>query len=264
VKSSQSLWMSLVLVASLLRAPAAMGMDSPAPFDHSVWDRLLSTYVDSEGRVAYKRLQETDAVALQSYLGAIATAEPDTWAREEQIAFWLDAYNAGMWAAVLEGKSAESLIGRGRLFKSYKFRAAGAMRTPDEIEHEILRKRFAEPRIHFALVCVSTSCPRLRREAYVGSKLAGQLDDQARLFIGDPKRNVIDPGSRKILLSRIFDWFHSDFESAAGSVRTFIAPYVAEGAIRDHLVSESTEIGFLDYDWSLNAQPNQRPVRPGS
>jgi len=245
-----------VLAGGTRPAPAAV-----ASFDHSIWNRLLATYVDDAGRVAYRDLQEHDMPLFQVYLDSLGSATPDRWPTEEQLAFWINAYNAGLVLAVLQGQSAESLIGRARLFKTWEFRVAGTDRSPDDIEHGILRKRFSEPRIHFAIVCASTSCPRLRREAYVAARLDAQLDDQTRRFVNDPARNVIDPKTRTLKLSKIFDWFQEDFVKAAGSVTAFVARWVQDPEARAWLRSGPVKIEYLDYDWSLNVQPEERPLR---
>jgi len=242
---------------------AAVAPASAAParaaFDHSAWDRLLATYVDAEGRVAYRDLKERDRPALDAYLEQLARANPASWPRSEQIAFWLDAYNAGIVSAVLEGRTPEPALGRVKLFKFWKFRVAGKDRTLDEIEHMILRRNFGEPRIHFALVCASSSCPRLRREAYRADRLEEQLEEQGRDFVNDPRRNVIDPESHVLRLSEIFKWFHEDFEKAAGSVPRFLARYVSSDAARNWLQRTDVHPSYLDYDWTLNVQPGQRP-----
>ena len=261
-RSNRGAAVALLLACS---APHALAGEAPRGFDHSTWNRLLATHVDSRGQVAYRALQENDLPALRQYLDALADAEPGAWPRDEQLAFWINAYNAGLVWAVLHGESAESAAGRDRLFKSWKFRVAGHERTPDEIEHQILRPHFAEPRIHFAIVCASASCPRLRTEAYVGAKLDAQLDAQARDFIRDPTRNVIDPATKTLRLSAVFDWFHADFEKVAGSVPAFVARYAADPEARNWLLSGPEKIEHLDYDWTLNAQPAQRPLaRRGS
>jgi hypothetical protein len=163
-----------------------------------------------------------------------------------------------VWA-VLQGESAESSSGRDRLFKTWKFRVAGKDRTPDEIEHQILRSKFAEPRIHFAIVCASASCPPLRPEAYVAERLDAQLEAQALAFLQDRSRNVIDPKTKTLRLSAVFDWFREDFEKAAGSVPAFVARYVADPGTQKWLLAGPVKIAYLDYDWTLNAQPEPRP-----
>ena len=227
-------------------------------FDHSTWDRLLATYVDSEGHVAYRDLQAKDSAAVEDYLRALAAAQPEAWPQAEQIAFWLDAYNAGTVRAILRGSTAESAMGRVKLFKFWKFEVAGQKRTLDEIENQILRRKFTEPRIHFALVCASASCPRLRREAYTGERLDAQLAEQERDFVSDPKRNVMNPEQHIVRLSEIFLWYKADFDKAAGSVPQFLARSQTDAKSRDWLLSGNYELKYLDYDWTLNAQPGQR------
>jgi hypothetical protein len=135
---------------------------------------------------------------------------------------------------------------------------AGRERTLDEIENEILRGRFRDPRIHVALVCGATSCPRLRREAYRGDRLDAQLDDQARWFVNDGSRNVVDLIARTVALSSIFKWFAPDFGGEAG-VRAFVARYVGWPDQAALLRQDDVPVRYLDYDWTLNAQPGQRP-----
>jgi hypothetical protein len=243
------------------RTPGADSLGSiDRPFDWSRWNRQLHEYVDGDGRVAYRDWMRQDRDSLEAVIRNLGGAAPDTWPEKDQLAFWINAYNAGTVWAVFQGRSAESLLGRVRLFRFWTLRVAGEDRTLDEIEHDILRRRFTEPRIHFAIVCASTSCPPLRNEAYVAGRLDAQLDDQARRFINDAERNRIDRQASVVHLSKIFDWFEEDF-TRQGSLLDYVARFVddrrtaawlrdgAPGADRDH----------LDYDWTLNAQPHQRP-----
>jgi hypothetical protein len=234
-----SRWFWIVLLAT----PALGDLHAPL-------DPLLQRYVDDDGRVAYRDLAQHDSAALDAYLAALAAADPSPWPPPEQIAFWVNAYNAHVLRGVLDGYRAESFFGRMRFFSFYEFPVAGRSRSLDDIEHEILRKQFEEPRIHFALVCASTSCPKLRREAYRGPRLDAQLDEQARRFLDDPRRNRFGPGDA-VALSSIFKWFGEDFDKAAGSVSAFVRRY--------RTVPATPRIEYLDYDWTLNAQPGQRP-----
>jgi hypothetical protein len=245
-------------------ADPTSGADRPGsvdrPFDWRRWERQLHAYVDADGRVAYRDWMGRGRDSLEVVIRNLGNAAPDAWPEKDQLAFWINAYNAGTVWAVFDGRSAESLLGRVRLFRFWSFRVAGDDRTLDEIEHDILRRRFEEPRIHFAIVCASTSCPPLRNEAYVAGRLDDQLDDQARRFINDAARNRIDRRASVVHLSKIFDWFEEDF-TRHGSVLDYVARFVddprtaawlrdgAPGADHDH----------LDYDWTLNAQPHQRP-----
>ncbi|GIW42674.1 MAG: DUF547 domain-containing protein [Candidatus Binatia bacterium] len=219
-----------------------------APSLHAPWSRLLARYVDEEGLVAYRSLEREARPELDAYLDRLARTDPETFDRKEQIAFWIDAYNANVVRGVLSGQTAESFLARKRFFSWWRFPVAGKERTLDEIEHEILRKRFSEPRVHFALVCASRSCPKLRREAYEGARLDEQLDDQVRSFLLDPERNVLEPG--RLRLSSIFRWFAEDFEKSGGLL-PFLRRYVD--------IPGEPAIEYLPYDWSLNAQPGERP-----
>jgi hypothetical protein len=231
---------ALLLAAAPLRAADDL---------HAPYDALLKRYVDDDGRVAYRDLAARDQAALDAYLQALATADPTALSSAEQMAFWLNAYNAGVIRGVLDGYDAEGFFARKRFFSFYEFPVAGKERTLNEIENEILRARFDDPRIHFALVCASTSCPELRREAYRGARLDAQLDDQARRFLTDPSRNQLGPGDTASV-SMIFKWFQGDFDKAAGSVPAYLKRWVP----RDYKT-----VSYLDYDWTMNAQPGQRP-----
>ena len=128
---------------------------------------------------------------------------------------------------------------------------ADTVRTLDEIEHEIIRERFDEPRIHFALVCAAKSCPRLRGEAYTGPRLDAQLDAQARRFLHADRKNRIPAGNGRIALSKILKWYGSDFGPTTAAVQRALAPYFG-GAVRDSLAQGAYEVRFLTYDWTLN------------
>ena len=226
-------------------------------FDHSAWTRLLERYVDVDGRVAYRDLAANDSATLDGYLAALAAARPAELSRTEKIAFWLNAYNAVVVKAVLDGRSAETVFGRYRMFFGYERTIAGEPRTPDEIENEIIRPS-GEKRIHFALVCASSSCPKLRRRAWVGETLDRDLDEETRRFLADPTRNRIGIGAPEIGLSKIFEWYRADFGGSDDAVREFVAKNVGD-AERADLEQRRPPIEFLDYDWSMNAQPGQRP-----
>ncbi len=241
----------------LLLACMAWAMAPPAmAVDHSGWDALLQRYVDDAGRVAYRRLAaESDAV-LAGYLASLAIAAPEALPPKEQLAFWINAYNATIVAGVLQGYSAENVLKRALFFKSYSRPIAGVDRTPDDIEHGVIRRQFRDPRIHFAVVCAATSCPLLRQEAYVGERLDEQLDDQGRRFLNDPTRNRIDAGSGQVVLSPIFKWFAEDFSAAGRRLADVLQPYLSAEQVR---LLETAEVRYQDYDWRLNAQPGQRP-----
>lgn len=226
-----------------------------AAVDHSLWDTLLRRYVDQDGRVAYRDWKARDLAAFATYLKTLAEAKVEGMSDAEAKAFWINAYNAVIIQGVFDGYTAEGLISRKRLFSWYSIVIAGKKRTPDEIEHEILRPKFRDPRIHFTIVCASTSCPKLRPEAYVAERLEQQLDEATRAFINDPDRNRFEAG--KVAVSPIFQWFAQDFTDPAGSVQKFLLRYIAEEK-KAILESVTGSLQYLDYNWTLNAQNGQR------
>ena len=115
----------------------------------------------------------------------------------------------------------------------------------DAVEHDKLRKQFNDPRVHFAIVCASMSCPKLRNEAYEGSNLDAQLDDQARAFLAAKSKNIITPA--KLQLSKIFSWYKGDF-TKNGSLIDFLNKYAPVK------INEDPDIDYLDYNWNLNQQ----------
>jgi Protein of unknown function, DUF547 len=245
--------LALLVLGVLSVGPMAAPLRA-AEVDQGPWDQILHRYVDDGGHVAYRRLQTASAPVLAAYLKTLATARVGGLPQQVQLAFWIDAYNADIVAGILEGYSPESVFSRFRFFRTYHRVIAGSERTPDDIEHIV--RGFHDPRVHFALVCGATSCPVLRREAYVGARLDAQLDDQARRFLHDPTRNRIDPQAGVVELSRIFDWFKDDFGRGGKTVADALAPYLTPAQVQ---VLRTQTAEYLHYDWTLNAQPGQRP-----
>lgn len=238
--------------------------DSCALFDHehSAWTAILDRYVHS-GAVDYAGLQRSGLPDLAMYLRAleaVCRGHFDAWTREQKLAFWINAYNAYTVKLVLEHYPLKSIRSIG-LLPGAAFRknfiplrnGRGQALSLSDIEHEILRREFAEPRIHFAIVCASQSCPVLRSEAFCARDVEAQLDDAARTFVGDTTKNRFDAGSRTLHLSSIFKWFREDFERAARTLPEFVARYSDEQTARA-LRSGNVRVDFLDYDWSLNGR----------
>jgi uncharacterized protein DUF547 len=263
----------LAVLATVLSVVAAAPGGERVPGGlHRDWDDLLRRYVRG-GLVDYDGF-ERDRAVLARYLGALAPV-PDTRSPSEEIAFWINAYNAATVDLVVRER-----LGRGGRLRSIRdipapwtrprWRIAGRDRTLDEIEHEILRKRFREPRVHFALVCASRSCPALRPAAYEGAFLDAQLDSAARAFVLDPSRNRARPEAGRVRLSKIFDWYAKDFVGASrdstlerlhgrerGAVLAFVARHLPE-ADAAALQAPGLRVEFLSYDWTLNSAGNAR------
>lgn len=227
-------------------------------FDHSLFNQLLNQHVDSDGWVDYDGFLK-DRNKLTTYLDLLRKNPPNksTWNDDEQLAYWINVYNAFTIDLVLQHYPIESIRDIGSKIQipfvntpwSHKFiEINGEKYSLDNIEHGIIRKQFDEPRIHFAVNCASYSCPLLRNEAYTADKLDKQLDEQTRKFINDPKRNKIT--AKKAEISQLFSWYTEDFTKNS-TLKEFIGKYAEAD------VSKSTRISYLDYRWELNSQQNK-------
>ena len=228
-----------------------------APFDtmHAPWNAVLQQHV-RKARVDYAALRAKPEM-LDQYLAAVSQvtrAEFKAWSERDQIAFLCNAYNAYTLRLILDHHPVKSIKDIGSVLKGPwdqpVVRLFGETRTLNDLEHRMLRVDYAEPRIHFALVCAAKGCPPLRSEAFVGTRLNEQLDDQARAFVAESTKNRVDPDKRTVYLSPIFKWYSADFEVGDGSVLGHLKPYW-----RDEwraLPLEKFKIRYTDYDWSLN------------
>jgi hypothetical protein len=142
-----------------------------------------------------------------------------------------------------------SQSGQDQFFQKTLFKTGGRDRTLDDIETNGIRKQFREPRIHFAIVCASKSCPWLAREAFTAERLEEQLDRRTRLFVNQTSNVRVDSGRREVRLSQLFDWYKEDFGSSQQPVLSFIAKYRPDGA---RLRQGTWKIGYFEYDWGIN------------
>lgn len=216
---------------------------------------LLDAHVRA-GRVDYAGLKKKEA-DLDRHLDALAQIEPESLPADEQFAFYVNAYNA--WTlklALTHYPGLRSIKDAGSLLSSpWKIklvRLNSGLFTLDQIEHEILRPRFKDPRVHFAVNCASKSCPPLRSEPYEGAKLQAQLDDAARGFINSPEGALVKDGA--LYLSKIFDWYAEDFGGRQGSL-VFVRSYAnQELSRRIEALGDSPRLKYLEYDWRLNGE----------
>ena len=225
---------------------------------HRLFSAMLKTHV-RDGRVDYAGI-DRDA-RFEQYLSFLATTNPDTLSTSnEQLAFWINAYNAYTIKLIIDRMPLESIrdisLGLPILFGPWSIdvaRVGGEVFTLNHIEHDVLREEFHDPRIHFVLVCASVGCPDIRLEAYEGALLEGQLEEETRRFIMDPEKNRFDRANRRVYLSRIFDWYESDFDEYGGGVWLFLTQYVTPD-IADLLRSGDYDLEYLPYDWGLNSR----------
>ncbi|GAB3547341.1 DUF547 domain-containing protein [Spirosoma fluminis] len=245
----------LTTIFSLLLLITTLTYAGSAPVDHSAFDRLLKKYVNDKGLVNYKGFKSEEKV-FNDYLAMLSKNAPAaSWSKNEQMAYWINAYNAYTIRLILDHYPVKSIKDIGSKIKipfvttpwaAKFFTIGGEKMSLDNIEHGTLRKKYNDPRIHFTLVCASISCPRLRNEAYMADKLDAQMDDQGRDFLNNPAKNKV--GKDKSQLSKYFDWYKGDWNSNGQSVEKWVNKY------SNTKISDKTEIEFLDYNWNLNEQ----------
>lgn len=220
--------------------------------DHTSWTKLLQRNVDLNGRVSYSGFV-SDSVGLNHYLRELSSNPPnESWSREEKLAYWINAYNAFTIKLIVDHYPVSSIkdIKKGIPFINsvwdLKFFSIGGEEMDlNFIEHQILRKEFEEPRIHFAIVCASYSCPKLRNEAFLAANLEQQLQNQAVQFVNDPSKNILSKNELK--LSSIFKWFEADFTKNR-NIRDFIGRYSNQS------INPKAKVRYLEYDWNLNGK----------
>lgn len=216
--------------------------DRPVYPDHHEFDQLLRAFVSSEGKVNYTGFL-SQKTTLELYLTQLKTNPPlETWARNEQLAFWINAYNAFTIKLILDYFPVESIldIENGKPWDKKWIQIGEATYSLNQIENEIIRPQFNEPRIHFAINCAAASCPSLSNQAFTSTNLDQLLDKQTRAFINDDAFNQIS--NEKVVLSKIFEWYAPDFPDLI----SFLNRYVAGK------VNTDAEIQFEEYNWALN------------
>jgi len=244
-------------------------------FDHGVFDALLRQHV-VDGMVDYDGFAR--APAFRQYLASLAAFRPATLPRTEQLAFWINAYNAYTIQLINSHGERRSIrninktLGFVRAYGPWTEKLAvvgGTAYGLDEIEQGIIRPTFKEPRIHFALVCAAMGCPPLRSEAFTGARLDTQLEDQGRIFVTQqPAKNRVDVAAGIVYLSPVFLSFRdyiNDFGGSPGSVGRYIARYFPDGPEKALLLSGRFRTKETAYDWTLNSQEQRRATaRPPS
>ena len=247
---------------------AALFVLLAAPLDHSAFDALLRAHVTGEGLVDYDAFARSGE--FRGYLEELGRASLEGRGEAERLAFWINVYNAWTIEQVNRHGERESIRNIRKTlgvlplkgpWSERMVRAAGRRLTLDEVEHEIVRKEFREPRIHFALVCAAVSCPPLRREAYAGPRLDAQLEEQARAFVRSPDKNRVDGASGSVFVSPIFVWYRGDFGGSDAGLGRYLARYWPDGKEQDLLRSGKLRVRETAYDWSLNGVGAKRRKR---
>lgn len=227
--------------------------------DFTPWDALLRQYVDERGRVDYQAWKKEQPQAIFEWLSSLEELNLNLDERSDtQLALWINLYNAFTISSILESYPIDSILPKILgipnwlaflwFFSRRKYHFLGRRYSLAQIENDILRKKFQEPRIHFAIVCASIGCPWLRNNAYLPDRVREQLDEDARRFINNPDKVRYDFQTSTLYCSQIFKWYRQDFLKVAPSVQEYIGSYLQT----DLPIAASTPIEYLYYDWNLN------------
>lgn len=230
-----------------------------ARVDHSDWSQLLNRYVqqDTQGvnRVAYQAFTSKDRDRLDRYLAQFQDTDVSLLSRDQQLALWINLYNAATVDVILENYPVDSIrdISDGLLsfgpWDDPVIVVNGRSLTLNDIEHRIIRPVFKEPRIHYALNCAATGCPNLMNRAWQAHTLERDLAAAERAYVNDP-RGVTVGADGKLTLSKIYVWFREDFGATEADVlarlQTVADPELAAA------IKAQGRVSRYAYDWSLN------------
>lgn len=259
----------MVILMSDAMLFASTGETPAARFSYTEYERLVAKYVDGRGRVNYAGLKK-ELAALAAFLDQLAAASPENQPElfagaDESKRYYLTAYNAYvLFYAAKAYPDKNALWNRLGLFKNKEIVLGGRKLTLNDLEHNIIRKRFLDPRIHFYLNCGAVSCPPLKAKAIAENATEAELEDGARAFINDPANVRFEARTRTLYLSKIFDWYESDFLNYLRVKRGVANPQIAD-YIKLYLAGEAAQalggvptsqlrVKHLDYDKSLNEQ----------
>ena len=265
-----------LLLITLLVAPATHAAPASTAPVYDDYRAVLMGFVDENGLVDYEALGAQRAY-LDDFVIYLASVDPKvyaTWPREDQIAFWINAYNALTLRAIIDHYPINPATPNGSyprnsirqipgVWDQARVTVMGESITLQYIETKYLRRDFNEPRFHLALVCAAMSCPKLRNEPYEGSKLIDQLDDQGRTFLADFRHFHMDAARQTVRVSEIFRWYADDFAAPtiartdrAALERSAIVSFASKYLGRPEVAFLTTaHIEYAPYDWTLNEQP---------
>lgn len=227
-----------------LASEAATSKDNGkgAKISHQAFDELLKNYVTESGRVSYKGLLKNKS-KLDSYTSLLSKNTPQrSWSSSEELAYWINAYNAYTLKLIVDHYPVKSItdIKNGKPWDDKWIKIGDKTYSLNNIEHDIIRPRFEEPRIHFAVNCAAKSCPKLLNRAYTALNLEDKLTQQTEAFINNTQMNTIS--NKKVKLSKIFEWYGEDFEDLIGFINRYSTTKV----------SPKAQIEYAEYNWSLN------------
>ena len=211
-------------------------------------DMFFSKHV-KDGSVAYKAIRKNPG-QLKILVSAIGIFDLKNADRNMEMAFWINAYNILVIQSVVNNYPLKSPLDVKGFFDTQKHLAANEKLTLNEIENKKLREKFGDARIHFVLVCAAQSCPAIINQAYFSAKLDEQLDVRTKANLNDDNFIQVDSNAKKVAISEIFKWYEEDFATDRNTVLQYINQY------RNKKIPGDYEVGFYQYDWSLN-EPNK-------
>jgi hypothetical protein len=240
------LWRRVSLF-TLLLAAATVCRAEQSPKWIDTYNGLLTKYVTSSGvKYAAWKNNSADMKAIQDVVDGIANEKLSGLSKKEQLAFYLNAYDAWILHEALgkyPTKSVKDLLFT--FFTGQRIKVAGENMSFNHLEKDIIRPKFGEPRVHFALNCASHSCPPLNPEAFRADKLEAQLEKLAVAFVNSTRGVDYSPEKKTAALSAIFNWYKDDFTGVGGPI-AFI------NKRRHPSLPNDVKITYQDYDWSLN------------
>lgn len=210
------------------------------PFDiHHEFDKILRTHVSENGQVNYKGIKG-DKDRLENYLALVSNNLPKSSAsNEEKLAYWINVYNAYTIKMIVDNYPVSSItdLENGKPWDKKWIKISGQTYSLNQIENEIIRPTFKEPRIHFAVNCAAKSCPPIMNRTWKASTLEADFEKATKAFINNTQYNSISDGNAQV--SKIFEWYKEDF----GDLKAYLSKYSGE---------EVKNVSFKEYDWSLN------------
>lgn len=217
--------------------------------NHNQFDALLKKYVASNGVVNYTGFKNQKA-ELQSYLKYLSSIKISSLSKNEQLAFWINAYNAATIDQILRNYPVSSIlkIDGGKVWdQTLPYRFNNESLSLNDIEKKkLLGNDLFDARVHFALNCAAKSCPPLINRAYTATNVQDYLTLNTKAALANKNYNVVD--AKNTSLSKLFDWYKADFVNAEGSVVNFVNKYSAKK------ISDKTQISYLEYNWDLNGK----------
>lgn len=210
--------------------------------DYSSYEKVLKNNVTDSGIVDYESIIRNDLDVLNRFLDQISRTDPQRLSTDEQLAFWINAYNAFTIKLIIDHWPLRSImeIYDGEPWDKKWIGIDDKTYSLDDIEHDIIRDQFGDPRIHFAVNCAAKSCPPLLNKPYTGATLDKQLEDQTRKFINDSRSNQIS--QNQLILSKIFEWYAEDFADLKG----FLNKYSESD------INPDASVRYNTYDWTIN------------